>query len=136
LLSILLLTSCKHDDPGKDQTGAEKNTALLDGNGSRSWVVQSVTVDGVDKTSTFSGLTITFTSTGYTATHGGSIWPASGTWSFTNDDGTTFTRDDGTSVDVSVTPTQLQLTLNWTKALLGPGRISGVAGKYVFVMGI
>jgi hypothetical protein len=98
------------------------------------WKMQSVTVDGADKTSVYKGLTISFTSTAFTTANGGAVWPASGTWTFTSADATSIKRDDGLPVNVEVTDTTLKLTLTWTKTTLGGGKAYSVSGVNVFTM--
>ena len=95
-----------------------------------SWKVQSATVDGVDQTATYKNLALSFSATGYTSTNGGAVWPASGTWSFNNTDGTSVKRDDGLIITVEVTDTILRLSYTWTKTTLG-GRIESVKGSQV-----
>jgi hypothetical protein len=96
------------------------------------WVIQSVTVDGVDKTDIYKNLTLKFTATTYTTTNGAPVWPASGTWSFTNETGTTVKRDDNTEITVEATDTSLKLGLTWSQTTVGPGRTESVEGQHVF----
>ncbi len=100
------------------------------------WKMQSVTVDGTDKTSIYKDLSLKFSATGFTSTNGGAVWPASGTWSFTNADATAVKRDDGLEVKLQeVTSTSLKLALTWSKTTLGPGRKESVNGQHVFSLG-
>ena len=64
------------------------------------WQMSSVTVDGVNQNALFTGLTLTFTATGYTAVNGDPVWPASGTWSFADADKKTIVRNDGVTVNL------------------------------------
>jgi len=95
------------------------------------WNMQTAQVDGVDKTATYSGLSVTFTSSGYTATNGKGLWAASGTWSFVDAEGKKIKREDGTEMAVEVTDTSLKLSFNWTKATVGGGRVESIAGQHV-----
>ncbi len=95
------------------------------------WNLQTAQVDGVDKTSTYSGLSVTFASTSYTTTNGKGLWPASGTWSFVDTDGKSIKRNDGTEMAVEVTDTSLKLSFSWTKATVGGGRVESIAGQHV-----
>lgn len=131
-ISMLTFIACG-GDPTPSQTKQEEVTALLVG---KTWKVQSVQVAGVDKTTDFTGMTISFTSTGFTVTSAGPTWPATGTWSFTNTEATTFKRSDDVEVQVEATSTSLKLTFNWTKTTLGPGRKNSVAGTHVFTFGL
>ena len=132
LVSTIVLASC--GGGGEELTPEEKTVELLVGKGSttKTWSLQSVDVDGVDQTDVYSGLTIKFTEGGYIATNGGTIWPASGTWTFSSGSSTTIKRDDGTTVELLVTEDTLQLTLTWTKTTFGPGRVSSVSGLHKF----
>lgn len=95
------------------------------------WKIQTVAVDGSDKTSTYKDLSLKFSATGFTSTNGGVVWPANGTWSFTNTDATAVKRDDGVEVKLQeVTDNALKLSLTWSKTTLG--REGSVSGQYVF----
>src|SRR5436190_4270793 len=116
------LAACKKKDPAPSATS--KLTA-------NNWVMQSVTVDGVDKTSLYAGLTIKFTATAFTTTNGGAVWPATGTWHWTNNEQTVFERNDGLPVTAEVTDSTLKLSLVWAKNTLG-GKVQSVAGNHIF----
>jgi len=131
-LSMLMYSSCD-GDPGETQTKQEEVTEMLVG---KTWKVQSVAVDNVDKSSLFTGMAISFSNTGFTVTNPGPVWPASGTWSFTSDEATFFKRNDNVEVKVEPTATTLKLTLSWTKTTLGPGKVASVAGQHVFTFGL
>ena len=95
-----------------------------------------VTVDGTDKTSVYTGLTLSFTDTNYTTTNGGVVWPASGTWSFADATGKLITRSDGLSITVEeAIATSIKLKLTWEEGALGGGRAAAVAGVHVFSFG-
>ena len=132
LVVIVQLMSCggSKSDPTPATPSAQDDvkTKLTANN----WNMQSVSVDGVDKSSLYNGLTIKFSGTTFTVTNGGPVWPASGSWSFTADDGTKIKRDDGIEVLVEATATTLKLTLTWTKTTLGSGRVESVKGQNVF----
>ena len=131
LLLLLTLVSCGEESLTKE----EQVTQLLigkSGTAAKVWKMQSVDVDGVDQTSIYSGLTIQFSEGQFTATNGGGIWPASGTWTFSSTDASIIKRDDGTEIEVTVTETTLTLKMSWTKTTLGPGRLRSVSGHHVF----
>lgn len=132
--AIMTFASCDIlQPPPPEPTGAEKNEAMLKGS---AWNMLSVTVNGVDKTSLYAGLKITFTSSTYTSVTGGAVWPASGTWDFTNEDGVTIERNDGAMISVvEITETNLVLSMLWTKTTLGGGREKSVEGQHVFTFG-
>lgn len=137
VVMIAALASCNGgagtDDPDPEpETEAERVSGLMT---SSMWKLSSLKVDDVSK-NLFEDMTITFTATGFTTTKGAPVWPASGTWTFTNDGAKEFRRDDQTVVSIeSITSTSMTLSLAWTKTTIGPGRTASVAGKHVFVFG-
>ncbi len=130
IVMVLFIQSCKTDDPTIAEV--DRVATLLKAN---SWKMQSVIVDGTDKTTVYAGLTLGFTATSYTSSNGGLVWPASGTWTFADDTGKVINRNDGVIITVEeISTTKLSLKLNWAKTTLG-GRITGVAGNHTFVFG-
>ena len=98
--------------------------------------MSSVTVDGADKTSIYKDLKLTFTSTGFTSVNGGVVWPASGTWQFTDGTGKNITRGDGLQIAIDEASTsKLVLKLTWNQTTLGPGRVNSLMGVNVFSFG-
>jgi hypothetical protein len=127
---LATLSSCKGDDPSV--TEAQKITNLLTGS---PWKIQSVTVDNVAHDELYPNLSVTFTSTGFTATNGLLVWPTTGTWTFTDKTATTFSRNDGVEVTINeISDTRLVLSLTWTKTTLGGGRANSLSGKNVFTL--
>jgi len=127
---LLFVSGCKgkSEDP-KPSKQDEVQAILISGN----WRIQTVTVDGVDETDVYEGLTLRFTATNYTSTNGLPVWPASGTWVFTSDAATAFERNDGMLVEIlEATPTSLKLGLAWDETTIGSGRASSVEGDHVF----
>jgi hypothetical protein len=125
--SLLVLSGCKKDDP---QPETDRVKALLIAN---AWRIQTVSADGTDQTALFTGLTLTFTNTNYSTTNGGVVWPASGTWSFTDDTAKKILRSDGQEITVTeATSTSLKLSLTRTTGTLASGRFSSVAGNHIF----
>lgn len=124
---LLPLTGCKNDD-GKLET--DRVRKLLTAN---PWSMQSVIVDGTDKTSSHTGLTLNFANAQYTTTHGGVVWPASGIWTFADDTGKIIVRSDDVEMTIEeITTDKLVLTFTWTETTLGPGRLSSTSGEHVF----
>lgn len=122
------LTSCGiKSDPTPSAQDAVRAKLIAN-----NWTMQSVSVDGVDQTSVYAGLTIQFTATSFTTTNGKAVWPVSGTWSFASLEATTITRNDGIEVKVDIMDTTLKLTLTWTKSALGGGRVEAIKGVNVF----
>jgi len=127
--SFLLENCSKSAAPAPVPTPVQKATALMVAS---PWVMKSLTIDGVADNTFFVGLKITFTAKGYTAENGAPVWPASGTWNFTDTNATTIVRDDGLTVLVeNLSSSTMQLTLTWT--VTTTGRYNSVAGKHVFI---
>ena len=81
---IVAFDSCKGkggDPDPEPETEVQRVAKLLT---SGQWTLKSLTIDGVAKDS-YAGLTITFTSSGFTATNGAPVWPANGAWQFNDD---------------------------------------------------
>jgi hypothetical protein len=125
--AFAFLSGCKGGD---DPTPQEVTTQQLV---APTWKLTSVLVDGVDKTSLFTNMTLKFTATNYTTTNGGVVWPASGTWTFTDDTAKKIKRNDNLEVIITeITETSLKLSLTWATGTFGSGRVSSVAGNHVF----
>jgi hypothetical protein len=126
-MACAFLTGCKGgDDPSPKDVNTKKLMTNI-------WKLNSVQVDAVDKTSLFTGMTLKFTATNYTTTNGGVVWPASGTWTFTDDTATKIKRNDDLVVTIfEITDTSLKLSLSWASGTYGPGRVSSVAGIHTF----
>jgi hypothetical protein len=128
IMSLLLVTSCKKSDDPQPET--DRVTGLLKAN---TWKIQSVTVNSTDQTDLFTGLTLSFTDINYTTTKGSVVWPANGTWTFTDDTAKKILRSDDIEVTImEITDTSLKLSLNWDTGTFGPGRTSSIAGNHVF----
>jgi hypothetical protein len=125
--SIILFASCdKEDNPTVQETQLKKLEA-------KTWSVQSVQIDGVDHTSLFQGMTLTITKNSFTSTNGGSVWPSSGTWGFTDEQASAILRNDNTTITIeSISESQLRLSLNWSETTFGPGRKKSISGSHVF----
>lgn len=136
IVFVLLVTNlpgCKDEDNNQEPSQQDVVTANLS---SGIWKVQSVTVDGTDKTSIYSGLTLTFTSGSFATTNGGPVWPATGTWTFTDNTATTIKRNDGLEIQLQeVNISSLKLGLVWATNTLGSGRSESVKGQHVFTFG-
>jgi hypothetical protein len=131
----IMIGACKNDpDPVKpeEDTPQQKVTKLLT---AQTWKVQGVTVDGLDASELFPNLTITFTSTGFTTTNGGPVWPASGTWSFASGDtdGKKIARADGKEVTIiTIDENTLKCTLHWDETVFEGGRNRALEGEHSF----
>ncbi|MFN6087172.1 MAG: hypothetical protein ACK47E_00300 [Cyclobacteriaceae bacterium] len=103
----------------------------------KTWLISTVTVDGVDRTSSYAMLKLVFRTgeLAYTTTSAkgdtGPVWPANGTMSRLSQ--TQVKRDDGVVMDVEFpSDTQMTLTFDWTTTDYGPGRAEGIKGRHVF----
>jgi hypothetical protein len=121
---IMLVTSCD-----KSETAPDVQALLTSG----TWKISAVTLDGTNKNDLFPNLTLTFTSTGFTATGSSPVWPSSGTWTFLNSDQKAIVRGDQVEVTLDViTETELTLKMTWNKTTLGGGRVASLRGNYIF----
>lgn len=131
LSATLTIMSCKDDDPGATETNLNHLTA-------HNWNLIKVTVDGVDKTSLFTGLALQWNKNQtFGVTSGGVIWPSSGTWSFTDGSGKTLfvslnSIDDAEVTIETLNNTSLIISLHWDETTLGHGRVRSIEGDYVF----
>lgn len=125
IMVSLAQTACDGNEPDPAADALKQLTG--------SWQVSQVKVDGMDRTDLFDDFSLVIAQKQFSATNGEPVWPASGTWTFADDQGTTFTRDDGVVVTIeSVSNTSLVLSLMWTKTTLGAGREKSVSGAHVF----
>lgn len=93
------------------------------------WEMNSVTIDDVSS-NLYMGLTVSFTSSSYTSTNGGKLWPASGTWTFIGDAGNKIKRDDGLEITVdTINASQMILSFNWATTT-SSGRITSLKGLH------
>lgn len=130
LALVALLSSCKKNDPAPSLTALEINSSLIT---SGSWKIQNVTIDGVDQSTLFTGLTLSFTSSTFTTSNGNQVWPASGTWSFINAEATKVLRSDNIEVTLGeISETKLVLSLPWNKTTFTGGRGSSLKGTHTF----
>lgn len=128
LLLVANFAGCKKKDDPKPKR--ELVTIALKSN---LWKVQSVQIDGADRTSMWTGFTLKFEDETYSTTNGNVVWPAQGTWSFTDDTATTIRRSDGVDVVIlETTPTSLKLQFSWATTTLGGGRVESVRGVHTF----
>jgi hypothetical protein len=130
ILSIFQLLGCSKNTPSP-ATPQSQTLALLTAS---PWKLQTSSVDGVDQTALYKDFSITFTSTGYTTTKGGAIWPASDTWTFQGTSATSITRGDGATVQIEASSSSLVMSINWTTTSLGSGRVVSTKGDNVFTM--
>ncbi len=136
LIIVILFTSCSGNNGGGDpepQTGFQEK---LQG----TWNLSSVTRNSDDTTTEFTGFTISFNTTNYSVTNGGTAW-AEPSGSLTNFDAQN--TGDTQQVYMGPQPVTLQfsndnktLTMTYTidNSTFGGGRAQSLAGNYVFVV--
>jgi hypothetical protein len=136
--SVILLGACLMIW-GCAPDGEPAPPGIIEKMAGKTWLISTVTVDGVDRTGYYTSLKLTLPLTAaspvaYTATSTGDakpLWPASGT--FTEKTETQVTRDDGVVIDVEFpSDTQMTLTFDWTTTDYSPGRAEGIKGRHVF----
>jgi hypothetical protein len=127
VILLVNLSSCNETEISPQDT--VKSTLV-----NTTWKIKTVSMDDVDYTSDYVGMTLVFTDKEFRATNGGKVWPQKGTWNFVDPDGQKIIRDDGAEIMISVTPTLLELSLLWSKESFGPGRTSSTKGKIKFAL--
>lgn len=128
-LLIVMLVACKEEDEVELNEQDKVRNALVSG----LWKIKTVTVDEVDRTTLFIGLTLKFSKNTYTSTNGEPVWPTSGTWTFVDEKANTFLRDDNITVTIlEHSENTLQLSLEWNKTTIGNGRFYSTKGVHVF----
>ncbi|NOS94103.1 MAG: hypothetical protein HOP30_19475 [Cyclobacteriaceae bacterium] len=128
IMTLMVMAGCGGDSAAPSAT--EITTNQLKAN---TWRISSVMVDGVDKTSMYTNMTLTFTASGFSTMNGSVVWPASGTWTFTDNTAKKIKRNDNLEVTITeVSATVLKLSLTWTTGTLGTGRTTSIAGNHVF----
>ncbi|MEM9679026.1 MAG: hypothetical protein AAF901_01780 [Bacteroidota bacterium] len=123
LCSQLALQGCRDDDETNPQ---EIRLQEL----SQTWVLGTVTNDGNDVTSQFTGFTLTIDQFSFTTQNGGNTWPDSGTYSFLENDLDLILRLDAVEINV-VSLSAEALTITFQISQLN-GRKQGVTGNFEF----
>jgi hypothetical protein len=125
---VLHISGCGKDDPKPaGPTANEATEKLLT---AKSWQISEVKVDGVIS-DLYPGLTIAFGSKTFTATNGGPVWPASGTWNFVGESGTKLLRNDGLDITIeNISSTQLIILFSWNSSTFTNGRAGSLKGSH------
>jgi hypothetical protein len=129
VLLTAILTSCGGDD---EEASPQNTPALLT---AHPWKLSRVTVSGVDKTTVYSGLQLTFSGNSYTAQPSNPIWLTGGSWSLESE--TTIRvipqgQDPLTVTLISISDNALKVSLDWDDTTLDAGRAGSVEGSHVF----
>lgn len=128
-LFVCLFSQC---DDKSDISEKERMTGILT---SSAWKLDRVTLDGVDNSDEFTGMTLRFESNTYASTNAVPVWPLSDTWQFADETAREFTRGDEVSVKIeNVNDSVLELSLYWDHNTLGTGRAASIRGRYVFYL--
>jgi hypothetical protein len=131
MLSVVILlaqSACSRDDD--DPSVRDKTLSMLK---SKTWHIESVTVDEVDKTADYAGMTLSFTDNKVTVVNAGAGWPSQDAWQFTDDQAIAILRGDGVEIElVTLTAETLALEFLWNTPAYGPGRAQSITGDYVF----
>jgi hypothetical protein len=138
ILLLIVVFSCK-DEPGTKSTEAEVRTEILtSGNGtwnlpSAGGVILGEGANTIDIGELFQNFSITFTATGYTTTGTTPVWARSGTWSFVDESGNKFIRNDNIEVTIiEIAATSVKFTLQWNETTYEDGRSKSLAGLHTF----
>jgi hypothetical protein len=128
-LSAWLLFQCRGDQPLSGK--ALHQQLLVTGNGE--WFLENLTVDGDDQTGMVAALMITFTDTHFTAVNGLPVWPAQGSWAFSDESGTIILRDDQVAITlIEINEEKLRLELQWDTQTYSGNRKNSLKGRHVF----
>ena len=127
IAGFTLLAGCKKDDQ-KPET-----ERILDLLSAGVWQVEYVLVNETDQTTSFTGLTLSFTATNYATTNGGVVWPSAGSWTFVDNTAKKILRNDGLEITIiEINQESLKLSLNNPTTTIGTGRVTGTAGEHEF----
>ncbi len=138
VVALLTYSSCKDDKPAP-----EPITDVQLGKLSKTWKVDAVTLDGVDKKTDYAAFQLVLsgtkgnTSFGYTTTGRPTLspWKSSGSWEFGTAPETQIIRDKGTADELPMTYAVTETTLSITFTFNGAGytsRTGVVKGQWVF----
>ena len=137
MLIIAITVSCGGDGNGGDDPIPETSATTLE-RLQGTWTLSSVTRDGNDVTSEFDGFAIAISNTSYTITNGGTAWSvASGSMGINGDTAVSIDSMGGNtniSIAFSNSDKTLTLTVSVANSIFGGGRVSSLAGNYVFVL--
>lgn len=143
-ISAVLLTyaGCKGNDPDPVPVTDVQFDKL-----NKTWKINTVSLDGADKTADYTGFQLTLSGTKGTppfnyATSGRpslSPWPASGKWDFGAAPETQMIRDKGTADELAVTYAVTESTLTISFTFNGTGyaaRTGVVKGAWIYTFGL
>lgn len=130
LISVTLLltfASCNNNDPSAAEVATGKLTA-------HPWKLKTATVDGTDQTAVYSGLQITFSTTGYSTISKTPSWSTVGTWKFIDESANAIVRNDNLEITiVELTDDQLKISYTWSSNTFASGRKESLTGSHVLM---
>lgn len=132
---FIILASCGEDGPGltPEEVEQERITNLLVTTSGNPWQSSAVSVDGVDVSTEFNNLTVSFTETSFTTQNGGDLWPAGGTWNFQSGSTAEIVRNDGLVMTISqINESSLVFTFTWDDTIFRSGKLGALQGNYIF----
>jgi hypothetical protein len=130
ILVTLCVLSCSKSTPEPE---VDRVKRLLSTGGT--WSLEAATVDGVNQLSLYEGLSISFTDVAFTTTNGGALWPASGTWSFTDATAKVIERNDGLLLTIEeVAEARIVLVFTWSDSTFSEGRLMSIGGTHLFTL--
>lgn len=122
---LLLTSGCGGDGPSASEVALKKLMA-------HPWHLSNALVDGTDKTAVYSGLSITFTKTDFTATDITPSWPTTGTWKFSDKSAKEILRGDDLLIEIiELNDDTLKISYTWSSTTFEPGRTNSVSGNHV-----
>jgi hypothetical protein len=138
LVAILLTySSCGGDDPAEESVSDVQLGKL-----SKTWKINTVTLDGVDKIADYASFQLVMsgtkgnTSFGYSTSGRPALspWKASGSWEFGTPVETQIFRDKGTTDELAMTYAVTETTLSITFTFNGAGysRTGVVKGQWIY----
>lgn len=145
MLSLIVFASCNNDDgpdpdPEPELTPEQEQAARIVADGA-TWSLTGtdpVTVDGTPSAD-WTNFTIQFSGDenggNFTTSNSASpvVWPTSGTWAFAAGSVSQLVRNDGVTMTVNVTETEI--TLSFEVEDPGSGRTLGFGGSWIFRLG-
>ncbi len=121
---VMLMTSCGDDDP--QPTPQELRTDEILG----TWIIEVVTIDGLDATANYPAFKIDFQENGlYSSVNGGQVFRPTGTWKWIDTETLTELQLD-VFTDVSITAFNGE-RMTWTFTYALGGVRAGTNGNYV-----
>jgi hypothetical protein len=126
-IAIFFISGCSKDD--ETSTRNEQLRLLT----ASAWSINSITVDGVDQSSLFTNMTVSFAESEYETSGGSEVWPASGTWRFKQNNSNVIIIDNDIEMTiVNLDESTLKISFQWNHNTFGTGRAKSIAGFHEF----